>query len=158
MGTCGREQPGLKQWRWFEGSGTSAHPASPTAASNFHLRSGAHLQLPGTAPPSTGTAELPALHKGTLTSAQQPTCAGEGNNYIFILSFRHLLTFLHTAAEGRARTAGSRGEDGQGGRWPQGTLSPSICCTTVLSERVPAAPGSIGQSRGELGTGHGSVL
>lgn len=133
-------------------------PTSPTAASNFHLRSGAHLQLPGTAPPSVGTAELPAPHKGALTSAQQPTCAGEGNNYIFILSFRHLLTFLHTAAEGWARTAGSRGEDGHGGRWPQGTLSPSICCTTVLSERVPAAPGSVRQSWGELGTGHSSLL
>lgn len=59
---------------------------------------------------------LPTQHKEALTSTQQPTCAGGRNNYIFILSFRHLLTFLHTAAKGQARTDGSRSEDGQGGR------------------------------------------
>lgn len=66
-----------------------------------------------------GTAELvllPTQHKEALTSTQQPTCTGEGNNYIFILSFRHLLPFLHTAAEGWASTDGSRSEDRHGGR------------------------------------------
>lgn len=59
---------------------------------------------------------LPTQHKEALTSTQQPPGTREGNNYIFILSFRHLLTFLHTAAEGRARTDGSRAEAGREGR------------------------------------------
>lgn len=89
---------------------------------------------------------LPTQHKEALTSTQQPTCAGEGNNYIFILSFRHLLTFLHTAAEGRARTDGSHSKDRHGGRrraWSKHLLTASLL-DTVLTGRPPASPGEGG--------------
>lgn len=77
---------------------------------------------------------LPTQHKGALTSTQQPMCAREGNNYIFILSFRRLLTFLHTAAEGRARTDGSHSKDRQGGRcraWSKHLLTASLLGTVL---------------------------
>lgn len=86
---------------------------------------------------------LPTQHKEALTSTRQPTCAGEGNNYIFILSVRHLLTFLHTAAKGQARTDGSHGEDGQGGTcqaWSK-HLPTAPALGTVLLEPLPAYPG-----------------